>query len=139
MIDRELPTHTSLNLHNFTVFADQTFEFVPDLNVLVGENGTGKTHVMKALYAWQLARHLAGTGQEADFARVFAETYGAKAVGELQRSKTRAANASGKFGTHSWEIGFQQSHVVGRLCPNHPELHLRPIRPDADGRYAPPR
>ena len=47
-----LPTHhRSLRLQNFTAFADATFEFVPGVNVLVGENGTGKTHVLKALYA----------------------------------------------------------------------------------------
>ena len=109
MIDPEMPTHTALNLHNFTVFADQTFEFVPGLNVLVGENGTGKTHVMKALYAWQLARHLADTGRGADYERLFAETYGAKAAGELQRSKTRAALVTGQFGPSAWEVGFQQN------------------------------
>ena len=46
-----LPTHLrSLRLHNFTAFADATFEFVPGINVLTGENGTGKTHVLKLLY-----------------------------------------------------------------------------------------
>ena len=46
-----LPTHhRSLRLQNFTAFADATFEFVPGVNVLVGENGTGKTHALKALY-----------------------------------------------------------------------------------------
>ena len=108
MVDPEFPFHASLNLQNFTVFADQTFEFVPGLNVLVGENGTGKTHVMKALYAWQLARHLADTGQDADYARVFAETYGAKTGGELQRAKTRAALVSGTFGPNAWKVGLLQ-------------------------------
>ena len=46
-----LPTHhRSLRLQNFTAFADATFEFVPGVNALVGENGTGKTHALKALY-----------------------------------------------------------------------------------------
>ncbi|MGI4869807.1 MAG: AAA family ATPase [Janthinobacterium lividum] len=39
-----------LHLTNFTVFADAEFEFGPGLNVLVGTNGTGKTHVLKAGY-----------------------------------------------------------------------------------------
>lgn len=47
--------HQSLRLKNFTAFAAAEFEFVPGVNVFVGENGTGKTHVMKALYAIQLA------------------------------------------------------------------------------------
>ncbi|MGI4866053.1 MAG: AAA family ATPase [Janthinobacterium lividum] len=39
-----------LHLRNFTVFADAEFEFGDGLNVLVGTNGTGKTHVLKAGY-----------------------------------------------------------------------------------------
>jgi predicted ATPase len=40
-----------LNLKNFTVFQDAEFKFSKTLNVIVGENGTGKTHVLKAAYA----------------------------------------------------------------------------------------
>ena len=40
-----------LHLQNFTVFADAGFEFGPGLNVLVGTNGTGKSHVLKMGYA----------------------------------------------------------------------------------------
>lgn len=41
----------SLHLKNFTVFADATFDFGTHLNVIVGENGSGKSHVLKAAYA----------------------------------------------------------------------------------------
>ena len=40
-----------LTLTGFTVFDDVTFEFVPGVNVLLGANGAGKTHVMKLLYS----------------------------------------------------------------------------------------
>ena len=40
-----------LHIENFTVFADADFEFGPGLNVLVGTNGTGKSHVLKLGYA----------------------------------------------------------------------------------------
>ena len=40
-----------LHLQNFTVFADADFEFGPGLNVIVGTNGTGKSHVLKLGYA----------------------------------------------------------------------------------------
>lgn len=40
-----------LHLRNFTVFEDADFEFGPGLNVIVGANGTGKSHVLKAGYA----------------------------------------------------------------------------------------
>ncbi|HBE80590.1 MAG TPA: ATP-binding protein [Firmicutes bacterium] len=42
---------TSMILKNFTVFPDVTFDFGNHLNVFVGENGSGKSHVLKAAYA----------------------------------------------------------------------------------------
>jgi recombinational DNA repair ATPase RecF len=50
-----LPYHEKLHLQNFTVFQDAEFSFVPGINVLVGANGTGKTHLMKVLFGYQLA------------------------------------------------------------------------------------
>ena len=40
-----------LYVKNFTVFAEANFEFGPGLNVVVGTNGTGKSHVLKLGYA----------------------------------------------------------------------------------------
>lgn len=37
-----------LHLTNFTVFSEASFTFCPGLNVIIGENGTGKTHLLKA-------------------------------------------------------------------------------------------
>ena len=42
---------TSLRLQNFTAFAELDLAFSPGVNILVGANGTGKTHVMKVCYA----------------------------------------------------------------------------------------
>lgn len=49
----------SLKVESFTVFRDETFSFGKNLNVFVGENGTGKTHLLKLPYAvvatcWEL-------------------------------------------------------------------------------------
>ena len=41
----------SINLENFTVFDNIKCEFSNGLNILIGENGTGKTHLLKVLYA----------------------------------------------------------------------------------------
>jgi predicted ATPase len=58
----------SLRILNFTAFAQADFEFSPGLNVLVGTNGTGKSHVLKLGYALQTAyaaapREVAGVYQ----------------------------------------------------------------------------
>lgn len=42
---------TRIEAENFTVFKDITIPFSKGLNVLVGENGIGKTHIMKLAYA----------------------------------------------------------------------------------------
>ena len=41
---------TRIEAENFTVFEDITIPFSKGLNVLVGENGMGKTHIMKLSY-----------------------------------------------------------------------------------------
>lgn len=40
-----------LELKNFTAFRDLKIDFSPKINVFIGENGTGKTHLLKAVYA----------------------------------------------------------------------------------------
>ena len=39
-----------LSIKNLTVFPKADLEFAPNLNVIVGENGTGKTHLLKIAY-----------------------------------------------------------------------------------------
>lgn len=40
-----------LKLENYTVFENCQIEFGSGINVLIGENGTGKTHILKVLYS----------------------------------------------------------------------------------------
>lgn len=42
---------TRIELRKFTAFSDLELAFSPGINVLVGANGTGKTHLMKVCYA----------------------------------------------------------------------------------------
>lgn len=61
----------TLSIKNFTVFSDVALAFSPGLNVIVGENGTGKTHLLKLGYlfckAWPdlTAKRLAVTPERA--------------------------------------------------------------------------
>lgn len=41
----------SLHIEEFTVFKKNTIEFSPGLNVLIGKNGTGKTHLLKIIHS----------------------------------------------------------------------------------------
>ena len=40
-----------LKLENFTVFDKVDMKFNSGINIFVGENGTGKTHILKVLYS----------------------------------------------------------------------------------------
>lgn len=39
-----------VHVQNFTVFEDLELEFTNGINILIGKNGTGKTHLLKSLY-----------------------------------------------------------------------------------------
>lgn len=41
----------SIKIQNFTVFEDEQIEFSSGINIVVGTNGVGKTHLLKLLYA----------------------------------------------------------------------------------------
>ena len=47
----------SITLAGFTSFINNSFSFVNGINVLIGKNGTGKTHVLKCLASALQARH----------------------------------------------------------------------------------
>ena len=40
-----------ISIENFTVFEKLKIDFSKGINILIGENGTGKTHLMKMMYA----------------------------------------------------------------------------------------
>ncbi len=42
-----------IRISNFTVFDNLDSDLVPGVNIFIGDNGTGKTHVLKLLYALQ--------------------------------------------------------------------------------------
>lgn len=48
---------TRLELEHFTAFEHAVFDFAPGVNVLIGENGTGKSHVLKLIYCLSEAVH----------------------------------------------------------------------------------
>ena len=45
-------TITRIKLERFTAFTELDLPFSPGINVFVGANATGKTHLMKAVYVW---------------------------------------------------------------------------------------
>ena len=54
-------------LENFTVFGSTQIEFCNGLNILIGENGTGKTHILKAIYGFCSGIRLGAANIESAF------------------------------------------------------------------------
>lgn len=82
---------TRLKLQRFTAFEELDLELSPGINVLVGANGTGKTHLMKVCYA---ACEVSKTGEAfpSKLVRVFMPSGGAQ--GRLV--KTGSTGSTGK-------------------------------------------
>ncbi len=77
---------SNLELKNFMAFESATFQFGSKLNVLIGENGSGKTQLLRLLYS--IARSLVYVPEEksvkADFSQFkISEIFRAKKAGEF--------------------------------------------------------
>ncbi len=104
----EYAHHESLQLENFTAFTKAEFDFVSGLNIFVGENGTGKTHVMKALYAMQLAQ----SRQSSDIRTILEDLFQTKDAADVIRlatGKTAIAGVSGRYSGASWHYTGQRN------------------------------
>ena len=101
---------TSIRTKKFTAFDNLDMQFVPGINVFVGANGTGKTHLLKLMYALQYAsqdkKDLPTTEQK--LARVFRPAEGQlsrlvrrKSGGGRDRAEVHVA-----WGDESLQISF---------------------------------
>lgn len=63
----------TLELKNFAKFSKLPIQFSPRINIIIGENGTGKTQLLKAAYAANAA--LSDELQGADLAKRLCRTY----------------------------------------------------------------
>lgn len=81
---------SKLHLKNFIAFADLSIDFSPGINIVIGENGTGKTQLLKAVLALSGAE---AHGEQADeqLARKLCRLYHPLSgqVGALRRAGTR--------------------------------------------------
>lgn len=79
-----------LQLKNFTAFTELAIDFSPGINIIIGENGTGKTQLLKAVLAMSGPE---ASGEQADeqLARKLCRLYQPLSgnVGELRRAGAR--------------------------------------------------
>ncbi len=100
---------TRIEFKRFTAFADLTLHFSPGINVLVGENGTGKTHIMKACYA---ACDITKTDESfpEKLFRVFLPSYGV--LGRLVKRQAGRSKGSVSIATDDRRLSASFSTLV---------------------------
>ena len=129
-----LPYHKSIRLQNFTVFRDVTLDFVPGVNVFIGANGTGKTHLLKALYTSQYTIFEFGRGGLSvatfNFKGVF-QSDDSPLIRKPALSSKDVAVVSGTLGNYSydrqWNFTINQDSVVDEAAHRIADKMPRPI------------
>lgn len=120
---------SALTIERFTAFREANFDLAPGVNVLIGENGSGKTHVLKLLYTLhEVSRRYwspSATSSESLDVRMeksLRETFlpDEGAIGRLvQRTQKGAKTATVAARYHNASIGFSLTHK-GRLKATSP-------------------
>lgn len=101
---------TEVRLKNFTAFDDLELKCSPGINVFIGENGTGKTHLLEVIYA-ACDYYAPDMTDESPF-QLILKHFKPKSVGALVRKETEALEVEVKGGD------FRFSCVANRLDSN---------------------
>lgn len=93
-----------VQVENLTVFEKMDLEFDKGINVLIGENGMGKTHIMKLLYsACQAVKHDVSFSQKT--VRVFRPDH--SNIQRLVRRKNKGGTAFAKITSDTTNIAMK--------------------------------
>lgn len=120
----------TLHIRQFTVFQDARFDFSPGLNVIVGDNGTGKTHLLKLGYlfcrAWPdlTAKRLRVSAQRAEsyLDERLAGLFRVSELGALVRNGHKnGARLVAEVGGHIPTIQFRMPNEPASKSPGLPE------------------
>lgn len=95
-----------LVIEEFTAFEKAELHFSPGVNAIIGENGTGKTHLLKALYAAQLL--WVQNGGQAKFGSIFQLEDSLAGLVRRGGIKSKIAKVRGVFGGSDWSYAIQR-------------------------------
>ncbi len=116
-----------LELENFTAFSCLDIDFSPKINVLIGENNTGKTHLLKAAYGICKAAILLKNSHERD-----RERFGVKLTepflrlflpldGRLGKMHKHGAKSHARLGAHL----AREEKIAATFSKNSKSLTIR--------------
>lgn len=111
---------TQLHIKNFTLFQNASFDLSPGLNVVIGQNASGKTHFLKAAYC--IAAVLAENGKQQSLeapsktflqsamANKLTHVFRPESLGRMVRKrqgpKRERCELTGQFSDNSLNISF---------------------------------
>lgn len=107
---------TRLKLRQFTAFREIDVRTISGINVIVGGNGTGKTHLMKAAYA---ACDISKTKDE--FSEKILRTFLAKNIGRLVR-QSRGQSSSCRIEVFRGDLRLLSSFSRHAQLPSQPKV-----------------
>lgn len=103
-----------IKIENFTVFDDVEFQFGKGINVIIGDNGTGKSHLLKLAYA--ISTVAVSTGKSASppakaelqkqIAAKLVHVFRPDTLGRLVRSKRAKGEGRGNKGRAAVRLQF---------------------------------
>jgi len=113
---------SKLHLKNFIAFTDLSIDFSPGINIVIGENGTGKTQLLKAILALSGQEARGEDAADKQLARKLCRLYHplSDQVGELRRAGERGeAMLSATFASgHEITAQFSGNATVVKVSAN---------------------
>lgn len=118
-----------LKLHDFTLFEDAAFSFVPGINAYAGANGTGKTHVLKLLYALQKHQYLLpDPARKESLDRTLVSVFRPDTLGRLVRRRRGVRVATVEARWNGRNLSFELNSGAKQLdVPQHWTVRSAPV------------
>ena len=120
-----------LNLERFTVFDQISIDFTSGINVFLGGNSTGKSHLMKLIYSllrawWEIDKDLGGNSTKS-VAQIFSEGLKSKLAGvfhPVDRNVGRLVRRSRGRSSAEVDLAVGRTKLQARLIPQQHFLQL---------------
>ena len=131
MKEKEKGKIQSVTIENFTCFENVHLDFSTGINLFIGENGTGKTHVLKALYAILRKNPSFGSVElTSEKNGNKAAEYGLATVLNFQEVFKDADCSRDSSGKYTIDIRFENNEVVN--------FEFNAIKNVFNGKFSPP-
>ena len=87
-----------LSLRNYRNYSSKQFDFKPGINVILGDNGVGKTNVVEAIYYLSLARSFRGVDDVdlISYNKDYASISSKIEIGKINREITTIISKNGR-------------------------------------------